>query len=102
MADTPDLSKIVGIIMEHPELVGQISSLLSGGDAPSKLGQEVEVSTETKEASVPPKPPTPSGKRSDRARLLGAMKPYLSENRARAVDTMITVTEILESMKGGG
>ena len=96
MADTPDLSKIVGLIMEHPEIVGQISALLSpdGADETVKDTSEVE-STPT---STVPKP----GRHSDRARLLGAMKPYLSESRARAVDTMITVTEILESMKGGG
>ncbi len=99
MAETPDLSKIVGLIMEHPEIVGQISSLLSSSEevsATSKneseaIATEPSVSTEIR-----------GGKKSDRARLLGAMKPYLSESRARAVDTMITVTEILESMKGGG
>ena len=101
MADTPDLSKIVGIIMEHPELVGQITSLLSGGVAQEESNTEKEPSADVA-ASIPPKAVTSVGKRSDRARLLGAMKPYLSENRARAVDTMITVTEILESMKGGG
>ena len=96
MADTPDLSKIVGLIMEHPEIVGQISSLLSGSEAS-------EASTpEAKEADTSPAIEPRSTKKSDRARLLGAMKPYLSEGRAKAVDTMITVTEILENMKGGG
>lgn len=96
MADTPDLSKIVGIIMEHPEIVGQISALLSGGES-------TEASVPAKTETEPPIALTAGvTKRSDRARLLGAMKPYLSEGRARAVDTMITVTEILESMKGGG
>ncbi len=101
MADTPDLSKIVGIIMEHPEIVGQISSLLSGGEGTADAPSEGEPRAESAAVSAAPSPPQ-SGRRSDRARLLGAMKPYLSESRARAVDTMITVTEILESMKGGG
>ena len=97
MAETPDLSKIVGLIMEHPEIVGQISSLLSGGEEAASVpvieskAPDQRINTEIK-----------SGKKSDRARLLGAMKPYLSESRARAVDTMITVTEILDNMKGGG
>ena len=95
MADTPDLSKIVGVIMEHPEIVGQISALLSKPDE-----DEEEIKSEP---TVAPVSSTPKAVRhSDRSRLLGAMKPYLSESRARAVDTMITVTEILESMKGGG
>ncbi len=96
MADAPDLTKIVGLIMEHPEIVGQISALLS----PEGAG---EGESETAEVNATPTATAPqSGRRSDRARLLGAMKPYLSESRARAVDTMITVAEILESMKGGG
>ncbi len=102
MADTPDLSKIVGIIMEHPEIVGQISSLLSGGESPSEAPTAGEPTTESTAVSAAPSATSGIGRRSDRARLLGAMKPYLSENRARAVDTMITVTEILENMKGGG
>ena len=97
MADTPDLSKIVGIIMEHPELVGQITSLLSGGE-----GEAKEKAEEPRAEAVSVSAVRTGEKRSDRARLLGAMKPYLSEGRGRAIDTMITVTEILESMKGGG
>ena len=95
MADAPDLSKIVGMIMEHPEIVGQISALLSQPEE----GKEA-VKTEPTAAPVSSIPK--SGRHNNRSRLLGAMKPYLSEGRARAVDTMITVTEILESMKGGG
>lgn len=96
MADSPDLSKIVGLIMEHPEIVGQITALLNGTEGESEP-------TEAKK----PEESTPVGKgvterRSDRARLLGAMKPYLSPGRAQAVDTMITVAEILENMRRGG
>ena len=96
MADTHDLTKIVGLIMEHPEIVGQISALLSPEGAS-------EAAKDTAEVNATPTVTAPKSERkSDRARLLGAMKPYLSESRARAVDTMITVAEILESMKGGG
>lgn len=96
MADSPDLSKIVGLIMEHPEIVGQITALLNGTEGESEP-------TEAKK----PEESTPVSKkvterRSDRARLLGAMKPYLSPGRAQAVDTMITVAEILENMRRGG
>jgi hypothetical protein len=96
MADAPDLAKIVGLIMEHPEIVGQISALLSTDGAS-------ETAKDTAEVNATPSVAAPKAeRRNDRARLLGAMKPYLSESRARAVDTMITVAEILESMKGGG
>ena len=95
MADTPDLSRIVSLIMEHPEIVGQISALVnSDGESEPSV---VEAPSESIPTSV-----RPEGRRSNRARLLGAMKPYLSESRSRAVETMITVTEILENMKKGG
>ncbi|MBQ2793864.1 MAG: hypothetical protein IJF05_04115 [Clostridia bacterium] len=102
MADTPDLSKIVGIIMEHPEIVGQISALISGTESGAESDAVTAENNGKSSESIPTGAPVRSGRTNDRARLLGAMKPYLSENRARAVDTMITVTEILESMKGGG
>ncbi len=97
MADTPSISKIVGLLSEHPEIIGQITALLGGEESEPTLTEP----TETVEASVKGTR-EPDRRRSDRARLLGAMKPYLSENRSRAVETMITVSEILDSMRGGG
>jgi len=96
MADAPELSKIVSVIMEHPEIIGQISSLI-GSDTTGEGEAKADASAE----SVPTGSVS-GGRRSDRARLLGAMKPYLSESRSRAVETMITVTEILENMRKGG
>ena len=100
MADTPDISKVVSVIMEHPELLSQITALLAkenGG------GEESEHSTEPREpelheASVPP---VSSAKRRGRGDLLCAMKPYLSENRRKAVDTIITIADILDNMRNG-
>lgn len=97
MADTPSISKIVGLLSEHPEIIGQITALL-GGEESEPVPTEASEAVETSVREIH----EPERRRSDRARLLGAMKPYLSENRSRAVETMITVSEILDSMRGGG
>ena len=97
MADAPSISRIVGLLSEHPEIIGQITALLGNEEAvPAAEEPSESVASSTGEVHIPER------RRSDRARLLGAMKPYLSESRSRAVETMITVSEILESMRGGG
>ncbi len=97
MADGPDLSKVVSMIMENPSLVAQISEMARG--MPSESTPE---STEPNE-TAPAVAEAPSRPRSssNRSRLLGAMKPYLSKERGRAIDTMISIVEILEMTKGG-
>ena len=45
-------------------------------------------------ASIPENP-----RRNKRTQLLGALKPYLSGERAKAIDSMISVVEIIELMK---
>ena len=89
-----DLSKIVGLIMENPSLIAEIKALAEGGE------KEVEKPSEAKEepaeaVSVSEAPPA----RSRRRELLSALKPYLSEERCKAVDQMISLGEILDMMR---
>ena len=98
MQDTPDLSKIVNLIMQNPAIIEQISSLMkSEEEAPAQQPDKTEASV-SEEASVSATPPTPSH-RSNRRELLSAMKPYLSENRRSALDYMSSILEIIELMK---
>ncbi len=100
MADTPDLARIVNMIMENPSLVAQISAMANGtpADKPKEEIHEVEgeeTAPVTAEVSTAPRS-------SNRARLLGAMKPYLSRERGQAIDTMISIAEILEISRRRG
>ena len=101
----PDLSRIVGLIMENPALIEQISGLLKSQSAETEnVPAEAVAEPVTSEpaAEVPSATyPRESRRRSNRGRLLGSLKPYLSEKRASAIDTMISVTDILDAMKGG-
>lgn len=93
MADSGELSRIVGLIMENPALVQQISALAKG----ESNADEVQ-SSEQDRSSVA----TENTGGSNRARLIAAIKPYLSEKRTKAVDTLLSVSEVLGAVRGKG
>ena len=106
MADTPDIGKIIGLIMENPSLIAQISALArsEGVDSHSPTddldeedSREKAPPADAEPAVAPPQPQAPA--RANRQRLLSAMKPYLSEERRRAIDSMASIGEILDAMK---
>ena len=95
---TPDLSKIVGLIMENPKLIEEISALV-------KKSEDEKGEDEKGELEEPPKATPTVAAESDssrsqrRERLLCALKPYVSKERARAIDSMISIAEMLEVMR---
>ena len=98
MASTPDLSGIVNLIMQNPSLIEQISAL-----ANSKT--ESEAPTEVTNEDVPTVNDTPTevsasstSMKSHRHELLNAMKPYLSENRRVAIDSMSSILDVIDLM----
>ena len=113
MATTPDLSKIVEVIMQNPELITTISSLITSSsdstevhaddnaeatrEAPSSEAVASPINAQAKASATPTEP---HSARSPRRELLGALKPYLSENRRAAIDSMITISDVLSMMKG--
>ena len=100
MANTPDISRIISLIMENPQLVEQISNLAK---ADSDESNEKESNTqESVTTSVPPEQTADHNTKSNtRSQLLRAMKPYLSESRGRAIDSMISISGILDAMRRG-
>ena len=99
MSDTPDLSKVVGIIMQNPELIAEISSLVKSSestDEPQKA-EDTEASAKEEvrtERTVSQDPLT----KIHRRELLNAMKPYLSENRRVAIDSMSSILDVIDVM----
>ena len=103
-----DIGKVVSLIMQNPDLIEQISSLAKNmpKESPEEIPQKEEDHTEVKEEeknveavahTYVPHPPT--GKQ-NRAQLLCALKPYVSKERAKAIDSMISIADILDMMKG--
>ena len=93
-----DLSKIVSLIMENPALIEQIRELAKndGGETVTMSTEKADEEKPTESAPVM-KEENPSRLR--RRELLSALKPYLSESRAGAIDSMMSISDILEVMK---
>ncbi len=102
-----DLAKVVSLIMENPALIEQISAMVKGNnvrtdDKPEAVDEDnaAEQQVPTAEAvSTAATYSEPEARRSNRGRLLGSLKPYLSASRATAIDTMISIADVLDVMK---
>ena len=93
-----DVGKIVGLIMENPQLIEQISARAKGSDTKPSESESVSETPEVQSVSADTYEPRRDG-RNERARLLGALKPYVSGERAKAIDSMITIADILDVMR---
>ena len=97
-----DIAKVVSLIMENPRLIEEISAMAKKEATPEEPPpKEIEAPDErTAEpaAHQVASSVAPSGR--NRSRLLGALKPYVSKDRAQAIDSMLTIVEILDAMKG--
>ena len=105
MADGNDLGKIVSLIMENPRLIEEISNLAKGKpeEKPPHRAESEQAgseSEETAQASLGEAQITAPRNGRNRSQLLGALKPYVSVERAQAIDSMLSIVEILDAMKG--
>lgn len=99
MENTPDLSKLVSLIMQNPSLVAEISELAKPKpeDTPTSTDVAEPQETSASEAVITEQVDRPSRK-IQRSTLLNAMKPYLSESRRNAIDSMSSILEVIEAM----
>ena len=99
MAEALNLEKVISVIMENPALISEISSLV--GSAKSKgETNEVEKAEIAEAPKVAETVSVPSHSAKDRSKLLLALKPYLSEKRQGAMDTVIGILDVLHTVKG--
>jgi hypothetical protein len=100
-----DLSKVISLIMENPALVEQISNLAKSQTKQSETSLPAEQAEETisqEQVEEPKTAPTYApimNHRNNRSELLCALKPYVSKERAKAIDSMISIVDILDMMK---
>ena len=93
-----DLSKIINLIMENPDIIERIKNL--GKDENKEGESEFIAPTEQKAGQKgEEKEITPPPKHSRRRELIYALKPYLSDERGRAIETMLSITDVLDMMK---
>ena len=93
-----DISKIISAIMENPALVEEIRSLAIKSEEQKDTQQtkKEEPAERTEEAALDLPHPKKASRRND---LLRAMRPYLSEERGRAIESMITIADIIFAIK---
>ena len=96
MADV-DISKVINIIMENPKLLDEIKALATKEEKSSDLEPELESSDV--HTSIPTQQGAPQKTRSKRSELLDALKPYISDERKKAIESFVTIAEILEVMR---
>ena len=98
MAET-DISKIVNLIMENPKIIEEIREL---SEKTTKEEEPTAISEETVKTTEIEQKPTYEQKSSDKARrkeLLRALKPYVSKERSNAIDSMLSIADVLEIIK---
>ncbi len=104
MAGTPDISSVINLIMQNPTLISEISELVKTAEATKESEvtdaptEEPKDKTEAAPAVTVSAPINDGYKRANRRELLNAMKPYLSESRRGALDSMSSILDILDVM----
>ena len=99
MADTPDIGSVVSMIMENPELIAQIANMAKSKESTEASTPKEDTTELAAEVSAPPLPEIDT-RRIHRTKLANAMKPYLSPERAQAIDAMMSIADILEITRG--
>ena len=103
-----ELGSVISMIMENPELIAEIKRLAENKsrDESTKEGtnapKEVEKVIETAPEEVINTTPTPkdrSNSKGKRSELLHALSPYISEGRQKALETFMTIADILDMMR---
>lgn len=105
----PDLSRIVSLIMQNPDLIRQIEALAkenseSTGEETAKdlqdsdFAEEKEEKTQAVSAAVQP---NSRDRREKRTHLLSALRPYVSEKRGKTIDTLLGAMDLWDLIGGG-
>ena len=95
------------MIMSNPKLIEEISAMAksegigSASEVAQSTPEEIpEAKSDTAPAgAVPTYLPPPPPKRRDRAVLLDALRPYVSKERQRAIDTMMTLADVFDAAR---
>ena len=105
----PDLSRIVSLIMQNPDLIRQIESLANQNSEQKSntndnlsVGESSREESKEKAASLPASVVAPIGsKREKRTQLLSALRPYVSEKRGKTIDTLLGAMDLWDLVSGG-
>ena len=97
-----ELGRIINLIMENPTLINEIKRLGDVDKTPSEIDL-TDTKGETAVSETPPEKeniPIPKRTENRRRELLSALSPYISENRKKAIESFMTIADILDLMRG--
>ncbi len=104
---SPDLSRIVSLIMQNPDLIHQIEDLarqepgVQASESEAEAPQPIQA-VQKEDASIPAAAlPQQNARREKRTRLLTALRPYVSEKRSKTLDTLIGAMDLFDIIGGG-
>lgn len=117
--ETPDLSGIVNLILSNPKLIEEIREMANRKNDVSDMTTAAPQPPDTPPAEHAAESADDSAEKGDdgvsestavfaagakahresRARLFSALKPYLSEERRRAVDSMQQIADLIDVFK---
>ena len=93
----PDISRVISVIMENPEIIEKISALMNSEKREAEPQSEPSPESEAQAVSAAiTQKPASSAKRT---RLLTALKPYVKGKRAEAIDSVIAIADIIDMMR---
>ena len=118
---SPNISEVINLIMQNPQMLNMIKNLAGtvgntsdaeGAPDSEKLSSadEVNVAPELIEKPVPDETPASAevgaimhnrDKGARRKHLLCALKPYVSKERAKAIDSMLSIAELFDVIRRG-
>ena len=84
--------------MDNPKIVGEISDMVRS-EKSEPAENTATSSPAKKEVVAAPAPSAENQKAKSRKDLLYALKPYLSEKRGNAIDSMLSVAEVFTMLK---
>ncbi len=95
MAET-DISKIISLIMENPALIEEIKKLAARDTDEEDSSEEIIAEEKSAALTVEEQEPRRPVRRTE---LLSALKPYISDERKAAIESFITIADILDMMR---
>ena len=103
MDNNMDLSSLVSLIMQNPDMIAKIAALAREAriepEGPATQRGEVTASVESESAVQEAEPDGSETKRRNRERLFSALRPYLSSERAKTLASVEAMVAIIDSMK---
>ena len=105
-----DVAKIVNLIMENPKLIEEIRTLANNSGTAQEGSEEI-ANKEDPSLTLPdgesafisekesPATAMENKKHRQRRELLSALKSYVSPERGRAIESMLSIADILDMMR---